>query len=74
MQISDENKKKGDRSELETTPKLKTTPNGNQKKGTPSKEGPVDNSEKKHRRNISLTTEDISDDQKVNTDRPLTTR
>ena len=70
VQISDENKKKGDKSDSEGTPKSKSTPNGSQKKGTPVKDSPSDNQEKRHRRNISMTTEEISDDQKgAGTDR-----
>ena len=69
MQISDENKKKADKGDSEGTPKSKTTPNGSQKKGTPVKESPSENQEKRHRRNISMTTEDINDEQKVSTER-----
>ena len=64
VQISDESKKKGDRSESEGTPKSKVTPNGSQKKSTPVKDSPSENQEKRHRRNVSMTTEEIHDDRK----------
>ena len=74
MEISDESKKKGEKSDSEGTPKSKTTPNGSQKKGTPVKDSPSESQEKKHKRNVSMTTtEDVSDDQKsVSTDRQVT--
>lgn len=71
MAIPDENKKKGERSDPEGTPKAKTTPNGNQKRGTPVKESPSENQDKKHKRNVSMTIDDFSDDQK-SADRQVT--
>ena len=59
-----EDRKKKERPESDAASKGKTTPNGTQKKSTPSKESPIDAREKRHRRKPSAASGDIVEDQK----------